>query len=122
MACILLIDDDELLRKTLRRVLTSAGSHKVLEAENGAVASLLLEEEPVDLVVTDIFMPHQDGIKVIMEINEKYPDVKIIAISGGGRIESIDYLELAQNIGAHHVFKKPFDHREFVEKVGELLK
>lgn len=122
MACILLIDDDELLRKTLRRVLTSDGSHKVLEAENGAVASLILEEEPVDLVVTDIFMPYQDGINIIMEINEKYPAMKIIAVSGGGRLESVDYLELAQNVGAHHVFQKPFDYKELVEMVDELLK
>ena len=106
MACVLVVDDDKALTKLIRIFLEDDGHH-VFEASNGVIALDFLQEQPVDVVVTDIFMPLQDGIGTIMEICEKYRAIKIIAISGGGRLEDIDFLELAENVGASNILKKP---------------
>lgn len=119
MQQVLIVDDDDSLRESFRRLLEMKNL-KVLEASDGAQALALLQKEPVGLVITDIFMPYQDGITTIMEIREQYPDMKIIAISGGGRLATVDYLELAKDLGAHHVFQKPFDYDELFAVIEKL--
>ena len=120
MPTILLIEDDTDLRKMLVKVLERE-KLRVLEAGSGLEAMQILKFEIPDLVITDLIMPDQDGIGTINLLKKKYPDIKIIAISGGGRMISQDYLKIAEMLGAHHTFKKPFDNREFVRKVKELL-
>jgi len=90
MARIIVIDDDESVRKAIRRVLEPLG-HEVLEADDGAVGLTLVATKGADLVITDIFMPGQDGIVTVRQIRKEYPAVRIIAISGGdttGRMDS----------------------------------
>lgn len=120
MARILVIDDDDQLRVFLRRILEKDG-HEVADAPNGAVGIMIHRENPADLVITDIFMPEKEGISTIMDLNRNFPKVKIIAISGGGRAHSVDYLELAKNLGAARAFQKPFDKADLLEAIKELL-
>lgn len=120
MARILVVDDDDQLRAALKRFLEKEG-FQVIDASNGAAGLEILNKDPVDLVFTDIFMPEREGIGMIMELQQDIPDVKIIAISGGGNVESVDFLELAGNLGAHKVFQKPFTHEELLAAVQELL-
>ena len=120
MPKILVIDDDDQLRMMLRQMLERE-HYDVLDASNGAEGLDILKEEEVDLVVTDIFMPVEDGIGTIMQLYQDHPKVKVIAISGGSRNPSIDYLKLAQDLGAHKIFSKPLDRSQFIEAVRALL-
>ena len=121
MARILVIDDDNRLRQLLCRVLQNHGSFEVFEADNGSDGLLLMDTESVDLVITDIFMPQEDGIGTIMEICENHPKTKIMAISGGGNVEDVDFLHLASCLGAQKVLQKPFGTDLFLSTVEDLL-
>jgi len=120
MAKVLIVEDDTDLRKFLTRLLERE-NHYILEADNGNEASAIISSFKPDLVITDIIMPEQDGIGTINMLREKYPEIKVIAISGGGNILGADYLGIARKLGAHWAFAKPFDNRQLVDKVKELL-
>lgn len=111
MAKILVIDDDAMIRTTLSIALRQAG-HEVLLAGNGHEAMSLMkgqgQNRPVELVVTDIIMPEADGVEVIMQCRKDYPLTPIIAMSGGGRIASMDFLDAAEKLGAAATLPKPF--------------
>jgi len=121
MSTILIIEDDKDLRKFLIRLLERE-IHYIIEAENGLEAATILASLRPDLVITDIIMPEQDGIGTINILRERHPDIKIIAISGGGSILGADYLNIARKLGAHYVFAKPFDNKQLLAKVKELLR
>ena len=121
MARILVIDDDDTVRLSLRMSLEDAG-HAVEEARDGAAGLESLKNRPVDLVISDIFMPEKEGLETIDEIRHDYADIKIIAISGGGRIDPEDYLDIAKKLGADRALFKPFDIQLLVDTVDELLK
>jgi DNA-binding response OmpR family regulator len=120
MPRILIIEDDESFRPMLRQVLCREG-HDVLEACNGREAIDLLEHESVNLVITDIIMPEQEGLETIRQFRENHPIVKIIAMSGGGRCSSQDYLPVAKRLGADHILYKPFSRQELLLTVRDLL-
>lgn len=117
---ILVIDDDEQMRILLRQVMEWAG-HEVMVASNGREGMLKQRKQQADLVITDLIMPEQEGLETITSLRKEYPQVKIIAISGGGRIGPGAYLPAAQELGANRVFSKPFDVRELAATVKELL-
>ena len=120
MSTILIIEDDIDLRRMLVKLLERE-DFRVLEAGTGLEALQILDYYIPDMVITDIIMPDQDGIGTINELKKRYPEVRIIAISGGGRMLSKDYLEIAKILGAHHTFTKPFDTKLFLDKVHELI-
>jgi DNA-binding NtrC family response regulator len=120
MARIVLVDDDEDLRKMLRRVLERAG-HEVQEAEDGRVAIELYGKTSSDLIITDLVMPEHEGIQTIVECLRRHPDAKIIAMSGGGRMNPGVNLDAARKLGAVGSLGKPFTHREFVDLVAQVL-
>jgi DNA-binding NtrC family response regulator len=117
---ILVIDDDVQFRQMLRQMLERAG-YEVVEAKDGKEGTKLFRALPTDLVITDIIMPEQEGLATIMELKRDFPDVEIVAISGGGRIDSKNYLELAEQFGVTRTFGKPLDREEFLAAVKELL-
>ena len=121
MANLLIIDDEELVRLTLRQMLEEAG-HAVAEAADGAEGITLYKECSADLVVTDIIMPNKEGIETIMELRNHDPAVKIIAISGGGRLRNLDFLNVAGKFGATRMLAKPFEDEEFLEAVEDCLR
>ena len=120
MACVLVIDDEPAIRSLLRHVLERDG-HEVLEAENGRKGMRALRGAAVDLVITDIIMPEQEGFETISEIRRTRPGVKIIAISGGGRRLTMDFLPMAKRLGADRTFDKPFRPAAVAAAVSELL-
>jgi len=98
MAQILLVDDDELLRPMIRLVLERAG-YRVREARNGNDAMRQFAQDQGDLVITDLIMPEKEGLALILEMRRINRKLKIIAMSGGGRVSSKDYLEVAAKFG-----------------------
>jgi len=117
---ILVIDDDEQMRVLLRQVMEWSGFN-VDDAENGRKGMQIQRRQPADLVITDLIMPEQEGLETISLLKKEFPAVKIVAISGGGRIGPEAYLPAARELGADLVFSKPFDVKEFVTAVRGLL-
>ena len=120
MSRILLADDDAQVRKMLKITLERAG-HEVVEAADGNQAVQVYDPETIDVVVTDIVMPEKEGIETIMELKTINPEVQIIAISGGGRINPEDYLKWAQRFGVARTFTKPVDREELLATVADLV-
>lgn len=120
MPGILIVEDDKELREMLK---VSLIRHKytVLEASDGRDAIAHFKPSIIDLVVTDVIMPEEDGLKVIMKLRELKPKLKIIAISGGGKAGPGSYLKLAKALGADAVFSKPFSINDLVLKIESLL-
>ncbi len=120
MSRILVIDDDEIVRELLLDILAHAG-YEVVEARDGEEGIRLFRNEPADLVITDLIMPNKEGIESIIEIRRDFPDVTIIAISGGGHISPSAYLEIASRFGVQRTFAKPFLPDKILEAVRELV-
>jgi YesN/AraC family two-component response regulator len=121
MARILVIDDELPIAVMLKRMLERTG-HEVATAANGIEGLKLFEAFCPDLLITDIVMPEKEGLELIMDLKKNNPDLKIVAISGGGRFQYDGYLTSAKHLGANLVFSKPFDHKEFIKGISELLK
>ena len=120
MPGILVVEDDPDLREMLKDTLIRR-RFTVLEAEDGKQAILHFKQGVTDLVITDLIMPDEDGLKVIMKLRELKPGLKIIAISGGGKAGPGSYLNLAKALGADAVLSKPFSVADLIKKIGELL-
>ncbi len=121
MSVILLIEDDKELREMLKTALRRK-DHVVIEAENGKEALIHFKPGVTDLVITDLIMPDEDGLKVIMKIRDLKKGIKVIAISGGGKAGPGSYLNLAKALGADAVYSKPFSINDIILKIEELLK
>ncbi len=120
MARILIIDDEDLARYTVLKMLNSSG-HELAEAENGKEGLALHQENPFDLIITDLIMPDMEGVETIMALRRSGPTPKIIAVSGGGRSGSGDYLSMAKRLGADQVLPKPFSQDELLSTVHSCL-
>jgi CheY-like chemotaxis protein len=121
MAKILLVDDDPMVRETIQHILV-AEDHAVTTAEDGRRAVEVFKHAKFDLVITDIIMPEKDGIEIITELRRLQPGVRILAISGGGRIGNTDFLRIAERLGASATIAKPFDPDELIEKIADCLR
>ena len=119
MATILLIDDDELLRGALIQSLLNAG-HKVVEASDGLQGCELARSLSVDLVITDLVMPVQEGVETIMTLRRERPRLPIIAMSGGVTNSKL-YLEIAGKIGAKRMLPKPFLPKAMLALIDEVI-
>jgi CheY-like chemotaxis protein len=93
----------------------------VAQAPNGRLALQHMEQQPAQVVVTDMLMPDMDGVETILALRRVYPDVKIIAISGGGINSAENYLTIARTLGTHKVFDKPFDPLELLKAIQESI-
>jgi len=121
MQRILVIDDHIELRQMLRQILEREG-YEVEEAGDGKVGIVLYRRAPADLIITDVVMPEKDGVEIIRELKRDFPDVRVIAISGGSRTLGAQYcLAAMKALGALYVLTKPFGRKELLEAVHELL-
>jgi len=120
MAKILIIDDDEQMRAMLQQMLSRFG-HEVTQAANGTEGLERFRADPADLVITDLIMPDKEGIETIVELRRDFPHVKIIAISGGARCGTLDFLPLAKRLGASSTLAKPFEREQLLETVHHVL-
>jgi YesN/AraC family two-component response regulator len=120
MVSILVIDDEEHIRTLIRQMLELSG-YKVYEAPDGKVGLEIFREKQVDLIITDILMPEKEGLETIMELRRSFPDVKIIAISGGGQSGNLSFLSAAKHLGALRTLTKPFSYEELLKTIRELI-
>ena len=130
MSKILVIDDEEDVRVVLKKVLERAG-YDVCVAADGKEGLQVLEEQGVDLVITDVIMPGIDGVATVQKIREKYLNTRIIVISGGGNVAPLEYephaaattayLASAKNAGADRTMTKPFDRQELIDVIKQLM-
>jgi CheY-like chemotaxis protein len=120
MPGVLIVEDDKELREMLKLSLLRRGI-TVLEAENGKDAIVHFKPLLTDLVVTDLIMPEEDGLKVVIKLRELKPTIKIIAISGGGKVGPGSYLNLAKALGADAIYSKPFSVNDLIAKIEQLL-
>ncbi len=116
---ILVIDDDELVRKTIVMTLQSV-QYEVAEASDGILGVKTAAQAPFDLVITDILMPNKEGIETIRELRQQNSDLKIIAISGGDRTGG-SYLDMAKKFGADKTLSKPFRPQDLLTDVRGVL-
>jgi DNA-binding NtrC family response regulator len=120
MRRILIIDDDHHILLMIKKMLERAGFEVDL-ASNGNEGLELLKRMPVDLVITDIIMPEKEGLETIREMKRLRSDLKIIAMSGGGKVSSDNYLNTAKIFGASRVMAKPFSQKQMISAVKDLL-
>jgi CheY-like chemotaxis protein len=130
MKKILVIDDEEDIRIVLQQVLELEG-YEVAVAADGREGLAILDQDGADLVITDVIMPGMDGVETLEHIREKWSDMPVIVISGGGNVAPMEYqpgaiatnayLESARQAGAALSITKPFERKELVDAVGSLL-
>ena len=121
MIRILVIDDVSEVRLFIRNCLEEAG-YSVLEADNGNTGIAAFRRNPVDLVIVDLFMPEKEGIETIIELRKGYPNLKILAISGGiPKYGPDNLLYSAKMLGADDCLNKPFTVQQLLDVIEKLL-
>ena len=120
MSRILVVDDDEMIRLLLRRILEKAG-HEVCDAQNGRAAMQIYSEHKPDCVITDLIMPEQEGIETIQQMRQHLHAAPIIATSGQSSLMAAHYLKIARALGADAILEKPFSIEQILELVTRLL-
>jgi|SRR5688572_11206645 len=120
MARVIVIDDQEPIRRIVHRALEQAG-HQVFEASDGEAGVRLLAQHAAEVVISDIFMPGQDGIQTLRQIRKDFPHVKVIVMSGGDSTGMLDLRRDAELLGAVKSLPKPFTAREIVDAVSSVL-
>lgn len=121
MCHILLIEDDQDIRRATKLKLERDG-YEVTDIPDGRKAVSICRDANIDVVLTDVVMPDQEGIETIRMLRKMKPEVHIIAISGGGRYASSEeYLDIAGTLGADRTFQKPIDLDEVEHAIQELV-
>lgn len=118
---ILVIEDDPQFREMLIEMLERK-EYDVFSASDGEEGIEIWKSVNPDVVITDIIMPNKEGIETILDLKRRNKEVKIIAISGGGRTNAQDNLRSAKLLGASLVIAKPFESSQLIGAVEELLK
>lgn len=116
---VLVVDDDALMRGLLAEWLGEAG-YRVREAENGTKALQMLRIRPAGLLISDMDMPGRDGAQTIDEARRMLPGLAVIAISGGAR-DGQNWATKALKLGAAKALAKPFERRELLAAVKEIV-
>ncbi len=120
MQKILIIDDEPHILLMLKKMLERAG-YEIDMASNGNEGLDIFRKAPTDMVITDIIMPEKEGLETIREMRRIRPELKIIAMSGGGKVSAENYLEIAKIFGASRVISKPFTQNEMIAAVTDLM-
>jgi DNA-binding response OmpR family regulator len=98
----------------------AAAGHETECFPDARAAMRIQEQRPADLLITDIFMPGTDGLEAIVAFRSRWPTLPIVAISGGGSIARGDYLDVAKEIGADAMLRKPFEPEQLLGVVARL--
>jgi len=120
MQSILVIYDDKLMCLALARILASAG-YSVAQAFNGDEGLQMYRSQKFDLVITDLIMPDKEGIQIIRELRKEDSQIRIIAMSAGGRGGATDYLKWARLMGAKQCLSKPIKREDLLSAVTSVL-
>ncbi len=120
MSKILIIEDDAAMRETLKEMLERK-NYEVITAENGDLGCKIFRKTPTDLIITDIIMPVKGGIHAIVDLQQEFHYLKIIAISGGGTGAAEDSLKIAKALSVNHTLSKPFSNEALLRAVRDLI-
>ncbi len=120
MPRVIVIDDEAQTREMLYQMLEQEG-YEVIVAQDGIDGIKQFRDKPADLVITDLIMPEKEGLEIIQELKNDFPEVKIIAITGGGIGKPGGYLKIAKIAGADYVFCKPLERQELLDAILEAL-
>ena len=120
MKRVLVVDDDADAREELSELLAGVG-FEANSARNGRDALKQAASVRFDLVVTDILMPDMEGLEFILAIKKAHPNIKIVAISGGGRFKNMSFLEIAKKFGADRAYEKPLPIKQLLQDVAGLM-
>jgi CheY-like chemotaxis protein len=120
MIRILLVDDDDMSRGAIHKMLERAG-YAVESTSDGDEVIRMYGQQAADLVITDLIMPDKDGLEIIQDLRRLNPQVRILAISGGGRVDANEYLAVARKFGAVEVLSKPFTKDDLRKAVDAAL-
>ena len=120
MARILIMDDEEIVRRSIRVMLEREG-HMVFEAIDGNEGMELFKDIKPDLLIIDIFMPEKDGLEIIRDVRKEDKNARILAITGGGSTGDLDFLPQAQAFGAQEILRKPFLQEELMDALNRIL-
>jgi DNA-binding NtrC family response regulator len=119
---ILIIDDEPAMLNSMKRDLMDLkDKYEIYTSSSSKEVAKLIDENAIDLLITDVYMPGREGIEIISELHKKYPLLKIIAMSGGGKIGKTSCLEIAKIIGASYSLKKPFSRDELILAIKSVL-
>ena len=117
---ILVIEDDQQLRRLIRTFLQFEG-YEVVEAQDGLQGFEIFQTQPIDLVILDMIMPVKDGMETLMDLRVKSPDLGIIVMSGGDGTGPEPYLEIATRFGASRILPKPFGRHGLIRAVQKTI-
>jgi CheY-like chemotaxis protein len=115
---ICVIDDDDLIREHIKALLEREG-YQVVEAADARAGLALIDKARPEAVLVDIIMPDKDGVELIAEIRRRWPDLKVVAMSGGGRVGPNLYLQIAEKMGADACLKKPLTLADLTAALAE---
>jgi YesN/AraC family two-component response regulator len=116
MKRILIVDDNLMMCKLVRNLLREE-NFEIEEATNGIEGLEIVRQQHIDLIITDIVMPKMEGIELIMNLRHDFPNIKIIAISGGKPY----YLYVAKKMGIEGIFTKPLNHQLFLNTIRKVI-
>tara|TARA_B100001971_G_C17997368_1_gene435450 strand:- start:188 stop:598 length:411 start_codon:yes stop_codon:yes gene_type:complete len=120
MIKILVIDDDELVKNMISSVLRK-NNFEVVSASNGVEGVNVAKKVEPNIVLTDMLMPDKEGVETIIEVKQALPEVKVIAMSGGGQEKNMTFLQMAKKVGADCVLQKPFKPSDLVSMIKEMV-
>jgi CheY-like chemotaxis protein len=120
MIRVLVVDDDEVFRTVLSKILTSLG-YEVVETRNAAEAIGTMPTKKIDLVITDLLMPEKDGFELIRFLRRHAPTVPVIVMSGGGKVGPAIYLDMAEQLGADYALVKPFSKNDLQNAIANAM-
>jgi CheY-like chemotaxis protein len=113
---ILIVDDDKLVQGSLKAQ-CERKSFQVLIANDGNEALRVLEQQPCDVALLDVLMPDKEGIETLLEIRQRFPQLPVIVMSGGGMRGKYDFLAIARKFGANAVLRKPVRPEEMFKAI-----
>lgn len=120
MTHILVVDDDPDVAESIQIMLEDR-DYSFETARNGREGMRALGSGDFDLIITDVLMPEKDGLELVMEAKKNF-DIKIIAMSGGGRGSAKNYLEMASDFGADAILAKPFSINQLLDCIDQVMR
>jgi CheY-like chemotaxis protein len=128
MKSVLVVDDDPVVREMLRLRFEEAG-YRVLESGDGSQVAAILREDPIDLLVIDIFMPGKGGLETLLELStqstrsggSERTGFKTIVITGHDRVEAEHFQGMLRQFGVRHIFRKPIDYDALLRAASQLV-